>query len=288
MKNDRRFLLASSLARLVRKERGITGRVAEGYFPSQPDRSQFVSIEPDHCHLVLTQDAEGATAEERTEVPRSQAEALLDVCAGKVAYGRTRVQIPGGREVIVDRLVTPGALDLVTVEFDDAGEAEAFQPPAWFGPEVTDDPAYRRRSIALEGLPPAEDLGLTNQALDSLLDLLEGRTSFNRYGLNSLRGNNPEGRVTDAFRQLAAATNTSSGNRPSGEPGFDEAAVGTPDRASAELFQSEPQGNAGNRSQQGPEPVMQGSGSSDDPRVNRVLASLSESLGRASRNRAGG
>ena len=287
MKNDRRFLLASSLARLVRKERGITGRVAEGYFPSQPDRSQFVSIEPEHCHLVLALEAEGNTNEERTEVPRSQAEALLDVCAGKVAYGRTRVQIPGGREVIVDRFVTPGALDLLTVEFDERSEAESFQPPAWFGPEVTDNLAYRRRAIALEGLPLAEDLGLTNQALDSLLDLLEGRTSYGRYGLNAPRGN-PDARVSDAFRQLSTATGgtpASRGPEPSNGGGDESAA---PERLPvAEPFQVEEVSEPAQVMPQGPAPQGPGPGAADDPRVNRVLASLSESLGRASRNRGG-
>jgi hypothetical protein len=30
---QRRFLIASSLARLIRKEQGIAGRIVEGYFP---------------------------------------------------------------------------------------------------------------------------------------------------------------------------------------------------------------------------------------------------------------
>src|SRR3954471_12002444 len=91
---QRRFLVASSLARLIRKEGGVAGRVVEGYFPARPDRDHFVSLEPGHSYLVLAPAREGAEEEEeRTEVPRSQAEALLAVCAGKVGFERTRVRL---------------------------------------------------------------------------------------------------------------------------------------------------------------------------------------------------
>jgi len=79
---QRRFLIASSLARLIRKDCGMAGRIVEGYFPPRPDRDHFVSIEPGHAYLVLAPAREGAGDEERTEVPRSQAEALLSIWAG--------------------------------------------------------------------------------------------------------------------------------------------------------------------------------------------------------------
>ena len=72
---QRRFLIASSLARLIRKEGDMVGRIVEGYFPARPDRDHFVSLEPGHSYLVLAPAKEGAGEEERTEVPRSQAEA---------------------------------------------------------------------------------------------------------------------------------------------------------------------------------------------------------------------
>jgi len=84
--SQRRFLIAPSLARLIRKEQGAVGRIVEGYFPARPDREHFVSIEPGHSYLVLAPARDGAGQEERTEVPRSQAEALLSVSAGKVGF----------------------------------------------------------------------------------------------------------------------------------------------------------------------------------------------------------
>src|SRR3954462_11382106 len=75
---QRRFLVASSLARLIRKEQGVTDRIVEGYFPPRPDRDHVVSLEPGHACRVPG--ARGGAGEERGPgVPRSQAEALLAV-----------------------------------------------------------------------------------------------------------------------------------------------------------------------------------------------------------------
>ena len=63
---QRRFLIASSLARLIRKEQGIASRIVEGYFPARPDWDHFVSLEPGHCFLVLT------TTKEHAELKRDQ------------------------------------------------------------------------------------------------------------------------------------------------------------------------------------------------------------------------
>jgi hypothetical protein len=45
----RLFIIAPSLARLIRQERGGE-HVREGYFPDQPDRSTYVQIEG-CCHV---------------------------------------------------------------------------------------------------------------------------------------------------------------------------------------------------------------------------------------------
>src|SRR5689334_15483442 len=61
---QRRFLIASSLARLIRKQQGVVGQVVEGYFPAHPNRDLFVSLEPDACYLVLTPTREDARPEQ--------------------------------------------------------------------------------------------------------------------------------------------------------------------------------------------------------------------------------
>ena len=50
------FLLASSLARLIEKERG-GHRVTEGYFPDQPGRTTYVRVEEGMGSLILVRHA---------------------------------------------------------------------------------------------------------------------------------------------------------------------------------------------------------------------------------------
>jgi CYTH domain-containing protein len=200
MTSTRRFLIAPSLARLLRRDRGGS-RITEGHFPNQTGRSSHVHLEGDSSSLVLvTVGADGDPREERTEVPRGHAEALLDVAPGKVDYARTRLNL-AGREIWIDRFVTPGPLDLIIVSFETPEEASRFTPPAWFGPEVTSDSAYQTRSIALQELPQAAEVPLSNVALDSLLDTLENRFATPRSIVTVRRSAGHE----DAVRRLAPA-----------------------------------------------------------------------------------
>ncbi len=174
----RRFLVAPSLVRLLRKERG-GARITEGYFAPQAGRTSFVRLQGNNCFLVLVTGAEGATAEERTEVPRAHGDALLDVCAGKAIYERTAVSL-AGNEALVDRYVRPAGLDLVSLVFEEAEAAKAFVPPVWFGAEVSTDAAYHGQAIALTGVPSAGEVPLSNAALEAVLDLIEPRFGSSR------------------------------------------------------------------------------------------------------------
>jgi len=183
---ERRFLVASSLARLLRKDRGAVSRIVEGYFPARPGLDHFVSIEPGHAYLVLAAARDGAGAEERTEVPRSQAEALLPVCAGKVGFECTIVRLQSEKEALLQRFIAPGSLDLLSVEFAEGEDANGFMPPAWFGPEVTQNPAYERGSLARAGMPTPEEVPLSNAMLDELLDTIESGEATVQPGGKSL------------------------------------------------------------------------------------------------------
>lgn len=201
----RRFLVASSLVRLIRKERGGS-RITEGYFAPQAGRTSYVRVDGQNCHLVLvTTAADGVASEERTDVPRAHGDALLDVCSGKAAYDRAVVALGNGREALVDRYVTPGTLDLLSVTFDEPGQAGAFTPPAWFGDEVSGDSAYDRHALAIQGVPQPRDVSLTNGALDGLLDLLEPRFGFGRFNAPPPAPKPGEDEATLRARRRAAA-----------------------------------------------------------------------------------
>jgi CYTH domain-containing protein len=166
------FLLAPSFARLIRRERGGLRHV-EGFFPEQRDRSAWVRLDENRGLLILKTAGPDGEAEDVTEIPLGHAHALLDVCAGEVDYTRTALPIGQGH-ALVDELTRPRILHLITVEFESDGEARGFHPPEWFGPEVTADRRYTNQSIALSGLEDVPEIPLSDAALDSLIDTLDG------------------------------------------------------------------------------------------------------------------
>ena len=171
--NSRSFLIASSFARLAARAGGGT-RLVEGYFPAVGERRTSIQIEGERAVLVVT-NAPDEGGGERAEIPRGHAEALLAATAGRIDCLRTSLAI--GQRASLVRIVSPGLLDLVTVNFDSNEAARAFAPPAWLGPEISDEPAYRGGVIALQGVPEPREIEATNAGLDSLLDALENRVS---------------------------------------------------------------------------------------------------------------
>ena len=173
MRTTRCFLLAPSLARLIEKERG-GHQVMEGYFADQPRGNTYVRLKEGIGSLVLVRHGSGERVEEPTDLPRSQAEALLDLAPGGVTYRRIPLSLgPSGAQVL--RFTAPGSLDLISVEFERDDHTRDFQPLPWFGPEVTTAPSYQNSSIALAGLPEPRKVELTDAALDSLLNTFENR-----------------------------------------------------------------------------------------------------------------
>jgi CYTH domain-containing protein len=168
----RRFLLTRSFARLIRRERGGLRHV-EGFFAEQRDRSSWVRLEEERGLLILRTVGPDGEAEDETDIPVAHAHALLDVCSGEVDYTRTVLPIGEGH-ALVDEILRPHVLHLVTVEFTSDGEARDFHPLAWFGPEVTADPRYTNQSIALRGLEETPEIPLSDAALNSMIDTLEG------------------------------------------------------------------------------------------------------------------
>ncbi|PVE21932.1 hypothetical protein DC522_24010 [Microvirga sp. KLBC 81] len=173
MSTSRRFLIASSLARLIQRETGSL-RFTEGYFPQQDDRNSYVQVTENRSFLVLRTNGPAGPQEERTEVPQSHADALLDVVAGGVDYVRSTLTI-GAQEIHIDQFLAPSVFPVISVELGHEPQAREFSPLPWFGPEVTSDLRYTNQSIALHGLSELIEIPLSNTTLDSLLDTLENR-----------------------------------------------------------------------------------------------------------------
>lgn len=165
----RRFIIAPSMARLIKREK-TSRRVVEGYFPTHATRNSHVVIDGQEGRLILSlTDAEGGTSEEVTVVPRRQAEALLDVCVGRIDVERMDLSV-AGQSGVLERITRDGrAINIVAVN---AGAD--FVPPTWLGREFGGEASYWNRAFALEGVP-AIDVPVSDIAFNALLDELDGR-----------------------------------------------------------------------------------------------------------------
>ena len=122
-------------------------RIEQAYLSAVP----VVRIRRLDDAYILTCKGEGLLTREEREMPLSAAayRRLLPKAEGTVIE-KDRYRIPCGPYTI-ELDVFGGALAplvLAEVEFPTEGEAAAFQPPDWFGTEVTYDPAYTNARLS--------------------------------------------------------------------------------------------------------------------------------------------
>lgn len=126
----------------------------QGYVASEGDVEVRLRIAEDRA--VLTIKSGGGLTRDEVEltVGEADAEALWPLTAGRrIAKHRHRVPIG---ELIAEVDVygdTLAGLCRIEVEFDSEQAATAFDPPAWFGREVTGDERWRNASLARHGRP---------------------------------------------------------------------------------------------------------------------------------------
>ncbi len=132
-------------------------RIEQGYIAIDSDGTE-VRIRRRAAALTLTvksPDAGRTRTEEEIELDGARFERLWPLTAGRrLAKDRHLLAMPGGLTAELD--VYMGALAglrVVEVEFSNERESDRFQIPEWFGPEVTEDPRYRNRELAVHGLP---------------------------------------------------------------------------------------------------------------------------------------
>lgn len=136
---------------------GIEGtEIVQGYIVATPD--QEVRIRRKGESFTQTVKSSGGLVREETEVPLTQEQyvGLWETTAGR-RLEKTRYKIRHG-DFMIELDLYNGAhegLMVAEVEFSTVQEAQAFSPPAWFGPEVTNDQRYKNKNLALSGSPAA-------------------------------------------------------------------------------------------------------------------------------------
>jgi CYTH domain-containing protein len=129
-------------------------QLRQGYLAAGPDGE--VRLRDAGGTLTLTVKSGAGIVREEGEIALAPAqfEALwLLTQERRVAKRRARLEVSGHRcelDVFAGALL---GLIVAEVEFGTLEEALAYQPPAWFGTEVTDDARYTNASLADAGLP---------------------------------------------------------------------------------------------------------------------------------------
>lgn len=152
IERERRFLV-----REVPEALPDGSRIVQGYLMTMPAAVR-VRRRDTACTLTI----KTGTGLARTEIERSitddEFDALWDV-ANDLRIEKHRHLIPLADGLIAELDLFAGPLAgrrLVEVEFDTDDDAAAFEPPAWFGREVTDDGRYTNAALARAGWPDDE------------------------------------------------------------------------------------------------------------------------------------
>lgn len=126
----------------------------QGYVASEGEVEVRLRIRERDAALTIKAGSGMVRTEVELPLSTGDAEALWHHTEGRrIAKHRHRVQV-GDHVAEVD--VYDGALAglcRVEVEFVSPEEATAFEPPAWFGREVTGDDRWRNASLARHGRP---------------------------------------------------------------------------------------------------------------------------------------
>lgn len=126
--------------------------IRQGYL-TRPEDSAQVRLRQKGAQFFLTVKSPGGLvrSEYETEIPEPAFAALWPATEGRrIEKVRWTGRLHGGLMFELD-LFEDRPLQLVEVEFSSAAEARAFEPPAWFGEDVTGNHAYSNNVLASAG-----------------------------------------------------------------------------------------------------------------------------------------
>lgn len=149
---ERRFLIEVMPANL---DTFPHAELLQGYvtFYFEADDGTEVRLRSDGVSYVetLKRGSGGVRWESERGIDRAEFEARW-AQVGDRFVSKTRYRLPGGIELDVFHGRFEG-LVCAEVEFFDEAASLAFEPPAWFGREITDDVRYSHTNLIVDGLP---------------------------------------------------------------------------------------------------------------------------------------
>jgi len=129
--------------------------IEQGYLAITDDVEVRVRRYGEQSFLTVKSSGDESRIEEEIEIGGERFAALWPLTDGRrLEKRRYAIPTPDGLtielDVYHDRL---SGLVTAEVEFTSLTSANAFVPPAWIGRDVTDDPRYKNKRLATQGLP---------------------------------------------------------------------------------------------------------------------------------------
>jgi adenylate cyclase len=131
--------------------------IEQGYIVVEGPVDVRVRRRGDRTLLTVKSGAGRVRLEEEFEIDERRFASLWPLSDGR-RIAKIRYSMPGDGGLTIELDVYAGDLaGLVTVEveFESEAASDAFDPPDWFGPELTDDMRYANRALAVHGPPPS-------------------------------------------------------------------------------------------------------------------------------------
>jgi adenylate cyclase len=129
--------------------------IEQGYLAITDDVEVRVRRYGEQSFLTVKSSGNESRVEEEIEIDPRRFGALWPLTDGRRVEKR-RYAIPTSDGLTIELDVYHGRLSgLLTaeVEFTSLAYADGFVPPDWFGRELTDDPHYKNKRLATQGLP---------------------------------------------------------------------------------------------------------------------------------------
>jgi adenylate cyclase len=129
--------------------------VRQGYLAVEPDGAEVRLREKEGAFFITVKSGAGLVRQEfESAITAEVFHALWPATGTRRLEKRRHTLTHAGRTIEVDVFLGGLApLVLAEVEFPDEEGARAFQPPSWCGREVTTEPGYRNKALAVHGLP---------------------------------------------------------------------------------------------------------------------------------------
>ena len=135
--------------------RGAGSSLRQGYLTTGGVSVRIREADGDECTLTIKSGSGAVRTELEWPIETNEFTAMWPLTGDRrIEKVRHRIEVDGGLVAELD--VFGGDLEgfeLVEVEFDDDESMASFEPPDWFGREVTDDDRFSNASLALHGAP---------------------------------------------------------------------------------------------------------------------------------------